>query len=98
MAIDCAKMIGNAGHVHLHRQIRALSAVHLPSDDALGILDGKTALSIVDKHDQDDQYQRAEEDQLRDGGQAEDDQLGHPGFSQFIFQQLSHFHTPSTCL
>ena len=50
----------DAAHVHLHRQVRALAAVHLAADDALGVLHRQTALGIVDEHDHDDQQQSAD--------------------------------------
>ena len=56
----------DAAHVHLHRQVRALAAVHLAADHALGILHRQTALGVVDEHDEHDEQQGAEVHQHQD--------------------------------
>ena len=66
----------------------ALAAVHLASDNALGVLDGDTALGIIDEHDQNDDRQRSEEHQdgdpplelaAHDVGDGGDDRGGEAG-------------------
>ena len=53
----------DAGHAHLHGQVAALAAVHLPAHLALGVLHGNAALSVVDEHDEGDQGQAAHQEQ-----------------------------------
>ena len=55
----------NAGHVDLDRQERALTAVHLAADHALGVLDGDPALGVRDEHDEHNDQQHAENQQDR---------------------------------
>ena len=56
----------DAGHVHLHGQMRALAAVHLAAHHALSVLDRDSALGVADKNDQDDDRQGAQEHQHSD--------------------------------
>ena len=47
-----AKITGiTPGGIHLQRNVRGLSAIHLPSDDALGVLDGNLANALLDEDD-----------------------------------------------
>ena len=53
----------NAGHIHLHRQMRALAAVELAAHDALGVLHRYPALGIVHDDYEHDYRQGADYDE-----------------------------------
>ena len=55
----------NAAHIYLNRNVSALTAVHLASDHALGVLDGDSALGVRDEHDEYNDQQHAENQQDR---------------------------------
>ncbi len=59
----CEDYRHDAGHVDLHRQVRALAAVELAPDDALGVLHGDPALCVVHYDYQYDDSESAYEQQ-----------------------------------
>ena len=56
----------DAGLVHLQRQVRRRSAVHLASDHPLGVLHRDPALTLLDEDDTGDDHQRCEADEGED--------------------------------
>ena len=52
----------NTGHVHLHRQIGALSAVHFTADYAFCVLNRQSAFRVGYIHDERDNSHRYDQD------------------------------------
>ena len=71
----------DAGHVHLHGEVRALSAVHFTADHSLGVLHRNPALGIVHINDKDDDQESSDVHQHSDppGKIAADDVADRAG-------------------